>query len=416
MPDATGSQRGPEGAGPQHAVADGREVDPPQHTGTGEQSHPDSANRSGSGDSAQPDAQAKGQQQSATDWSSRSLAGKWRHRFFYLFLRVFGVKAAKIPLFFVVCGYVLVPSVAGRATHYLERRFPELLEQPCLRARLTRLRHTFRLYWSFACVLLERAAAGILGRCSVAPDPDCLAKITELLGKGKGLIILSAHVGAWQTALAGLRFGPRVNILQPRDGQDIDLHVFEHAGADATAESGRTVEAVGSISSGGIAGTGITGDAASTASTASVEKDCPEQAYRIIDPLGGFGGLVEASAALRNGEILCIMGDRLMPAESLRLQTEFLGHPAVFPGSAYLLAAMTEAPVAVVFSRRTGECRAECSCYASFDVPRKAGKKADSAAPYAGIFASALERYCKLEPYQFFNFHSIWKIEGDNDA
>lgn len=315
-------------------------------------------------------------------WSSRSLAGKWRHRFFYALIGIFGLKPAKFFLFFVVLGYTLRPSIARRAGHYLKRRF-----NGSQSSGGPGWRHIFKLYWNFGVVLLERAAAGILGGYSVTPEQNCLEQLNLLLAEGKGLIILSAHVGSWQTALAGLQFGVRVNIVQPRDGLDRDLHVFEHNNGPNRMPARPPNW--------------------SNARAAS---------YRFIDPRGSFGGFLDIRAALQKGEIVCLMGDRLMPGEKTTLEGVFLGQKALFPGSAYLLASATGAPAAVIFSRRSGECAAECGLAAVFRVPARVGKRPESLEPYAKTFIAALEDYCQREPYQFFNFHNIWRTEEDNDA
>jgi predicted LPLAT superfamily acyltransferase len=293
-------------------------------------------------------------------WSSRSLAGKWRHHFFYILLRLFGLNVTKLPLFFVVLTYALRPSIAARAKHYLRRRFSG--------KKAAGFCNTFRLYWMFGTIVLERAAAGILKKYSITSEAGAHETLNSLLAKGKGLIILSAHVGAWQTAVAGLHFGTRINILQPRGHGDIDLHVFEHGGEQ-------------------------------------------RDRYRLIDPEKAFGGFVEARAALQAGEIVCIMGDRLMPDEKLAIGSPFLGEEALFPGSLFLLAAVTGAPVAVVFTRRSGSCAASCECLATILVPPSTGKRQNDLEPFVATFAAALESFCQREPYQFFNFHNLWKTE-----
>lgn len=283
-------------------------------------------------------------------------------------LRIFGIKAAKVPLFFVVLGYCLRPSIARRGSYYLKHRFRKD------RGRLRFIARIFRLYWAFGCILLERAASGILHKFSITPEHDCLVRLQALIADGKGVIMVSAHVGAWQIALAGLHFGVKVNIMQPRDGRDMDLHVFEH------------------------------------------QAGVPAGTFHIINPYSGFGGFVDMLAALRRGEVVCLMADRLMPQEKITISCDFLGAPAVFPGSPYVLASITGAPVAVVFSRRNGECAVECKCSAVFNVPPRIGKSEAALQPFVKLFAAALEDYVVAEPYQFFNFHNIWQTEGQYDV
>jgi predicted LPLAT superfamily acyltransferase len=233
--------------------------------------------------------------------------------------------------------------------------------------------HTFRLYWNFGVILLERAAAGILGKYQVSVDLSCQNIVASLLARNKGLIVISAHVGAWQAALTGLDFGIRVNILQPKQTGDVDLHFFEHTGNQSIN-------------------------------------------YRLIDSNNDFGGFIEARAALKNGEIVCLMGDRLMPEEKLIINAPFLGEDAFFPASPYALAAITGAPLLVIFMPRVGECSAANSHFATIDAPRIAVKNTEQLKPLVEQFASLLEKFCLCWPYQYFNFHNLWKAEDNNDA
>ena len=114
------------------------------------------------------------------------------------------------------------------------------------------------------------------------------------------------------------------------------------------------------------------------------------------------------SAALRKGDILCLMGDRLMDSETLRLPVSFLGGQALFPGSAYALASMTGAPVAVICSPRQGTSAIISRVYDVLEIPGALHKKPQGMAPFAERYAHALERFTQEYPYQFFNFHNLW--------
>ncbi|MDR1243114.1 MAG: lysophospholipid acyltransferase family protein [Deltaproteobacteria bacterium] len=288
------------------------------------------------------------------DWSSRSLGRRWQHRFFYVLLRFLGLKPARFVLFWVVLVYCLRPKIAGRAKAYLRQRFG-------CSSGAGFFFHVFKLYWMFGSILLERAAAGILGKYSVSSGTDILWKLLE---EGRGVILLGAHVGAWQIALAGLKNCGGINIVQPRNGNDVDLHVFEHGSAR-----------VGPV--------------------------------RIIDPEDGAGCFVEIHAALKRGEIVCLMGDRRAPGEKLAVEVDFLGRKALFPGSAFVLASLTQAPLAVVFTRRVGESAVECAWPLLVRMP--AGiKSKEAVSGYVSGFARQLELYVMENPYQFFNFYDLW--------
>ncbi len=260
--------------------------------------------------------------------SSASLGGRWQHRFFYLTLKYIGLKPAYFVLYFVAFWYTLYPGVRAKSEIYLEQRFGA--------ANFFRsFRRHFRLNHNFAKVLLERAALGILGpeQLKVLPEPyeELLQNINALLTEGRGLILLTAHVGCWQWGLAGLGFVERrANIMQRRDQGDIDLHYFEHQ---------------------------------------------QRNPLRVIDSGDEFGGVLEALNALKNNELVCIMGDRAYhPRQQLEL--DFLGRRASFPIGAYHLAAQAQAPILILFILGNPDIEGKIECVQSgvlrpVSLPRK---------------------------------------------
>ena len=297
----------------------------------------------------------------AVVWSSRSLAFKWQYRFFYALLKIGGLGPARFFLFFVTLVLTLRPEVFGRSRHYLERRFGPA---PFFR----RFGRTFRLYLGFANVILDRAAGGILGRLDIAAPAEDVEAFRSALAGGKGLIVLSAHAGCWQTAVAGLNFGRVVQVVQYRDARDIDRHVFEY----------------GSFN------------------------DFPE--IKLISATSRFGGFVEMTAALSRGEIICLMGDRVTLADRHSIRLDFLGGEVSFPGAAYMLAAVAKVPVFVVFSTRIGSCKVESRIYAKLEVQPRLPRTVEALRPYVQRFASALEEFVREYPFQFFNFYDLWTL------
>ena len=57
---------------------------------------------------------------------------------------------------------------------------------------------------------------------------------------------------------------------------------------------------------------------------------------------------------LKNGEVLCMMGDRVFGNLKNNVEAEFLGKKALFPFSAFKVASVTGAPLVVFFTLKTG--------------------------------------------------------------
>lgn len=297
-----------------------------------------------------------------TGWSSRSIGSRLQHRIFYLLIRLGGRRAAYFLLYFVVLYYVLCrPALRRRSHFYLRRRFPG---QPA-----PRLRDSFRMSLELGKVLVDRAVVGILGPSTMQVRLHGRDELLALVAEGRGLILMTAHVGCWQVAMSALGFlDLPVNLLMQREEGDLDRHYFEHAGLVAP--------------------------------------------YRIIDPRGFLGGALEMIEVLKRGEVLSVMGDRMMGNDRNGVAMSFLGGTVTVPFSAYKLASASGAPVAVFFSAKTGPASYELRLYGVIRVPPALGRKGEVFAPFAADFARHLERYCAEHPFQFFNFYDLWQTPG----
>ena len=115
---------------------------------------------------------------------------------------------------------------------------------------------------------------------------------------------------------------------------------------------------------------------------------------------------------LKNGELLCIMGDRNMGGDGGTVSVDFLGAPVKLPFSPYKLASATGAPVAVIFPYRNRSGEYALQVAKIIRLPENLGRSANAYIPYAMEFAAALEKFVSENPYQFFNFYDMWKKES----
>jgi predicted LPLAT superfamily acyltransferase len=292
-------------------------------------------------------------------WTSRSIGSRWQHGIFYALIRLGGRQVAYALLIFVVLYYTLFrPSVRARSSHYLKRRFPG-------RNSLAALWDSYRLSLGIGRILVDRAVLGILGPEVLKVSLAGRQELEALLAEGRGLVLVTAHVGCWQLAMSSLKaLDTQVSLLMHREEGDLDRHFFEHGGGSAP--------------------------------------------YRIVDPAGFLGGTLEMLQVLKHGEILCIMGDRVMGGESGAVSVDFLGQPVELPFSPYKLASATGAPVAVIFPYQTDEGGYALQVARVIRVPEQLGRSSQAYRPYAAQFIEALERFVAEHPYQFFNFFDMW--------
>jgi predicted LPLAT superfamily acyltransferase len=288
-------------------------------------------------------------------WSSRSFGSRFQHGIFYAVIGCFGRGAAHALLRLVVLWYVVCrPSVRRRADPYLRRRFPG-------RGRWGRFRDSYRLCLAFGQVLVDRAALGILGP-GPGPGPEDRARLQELLAEGRGLILVTAHVGGWQLAMANLAgLEVPVSLLMHRDPGDVDKQFFEHRQGAAP--------------------------------------------FTLLDPADFLGSTLEMLQVLRQGGVLCLMGDRGQGAGTVPVP--FLGAPVPLPYSPYKLASATGAPVAVIFPCQS-QGQTPLRLARVIRVPERLGRDPEAYRPYAQQFSQALEAFVAEHPYQFFNFYDMW--------
>lgn len=290
-------------------------------------------------------------------WSSRSLGSRCQHEFFRWLARLHLTAPARLLLYPLVFYYTLKPAVRHRSLPYLARRFPNA-------GPLARFGHAYRLYLNFAGVLLDRMVAGASGRATVIHHPKLDQLLTEAVAEGKGCIVLSAHFGGWQLGLAALEpLGRPLHIVQLRDPDDVDRHYFERR------RGGPPID--------------------------------------IIDPRDSVIAFARIAAALRRNEIVCIMGDRLTDGDRHGEPVSFLGGTIIVPVSAYALASITGAPLAVNFTvREHGSVRGVWG--EILHVPPGRRHTPGGLRPFAMHFTAALEHMVEKYPYHFFNFYNMW--------
>lgn len=281
------------------------------------------------------------------------------HWFFYVTMRFFGHRGGYILLAPVIFMYVLFScKIHATVRQYLSHRFPAA-------GRLKYWLYTYKIIYAFGQVLVDRGWLGINKDASFKGVLVGYDSLVELIEKKQGVVLLTAHVGNWQSALANLSGLPvKVHALMQYDQQAVAKHYFDLKRID--------------------------------------------RPFEIIDADGPFGGLVDAAAALRRGEVVTIMGDRLVKGSSSTVN--FLGTPVRLPDAAYMLAATAGAPVVVLLAAKTGVKTHQLKVWGSF-YPQYDNReeRAQMMQKCAQKYIEAIEKYLKSYPFQWYNFYNFWK-------
>lgn len=129
--------------------------------------------------------------------------------------------------------------------------------------------------------------------------------------------------------------------------------------------------------------------------------------------IGGPGALLEVKEALDRGELVGILGDRIVSGEKV-VAADFLGGQALLPAGPVVLASVLKAPVVLFFGVHRGPRRYEVRFepFAERVVLERGARGADVAA-WVRRYAAALEAACRADPYNWFNFYDFWDAAGD---
>ena len=230
---------------------------------------------------------------------------------------------------------------------------------------LTRLRRAYRTMLAFGWGMTERY------RFYVAPQRVRLTVEgeeywREAMSSGRGVVLLSAHIGSWELAP---RFGAsaekrRIHIVREKEidprAQQFVQELMKRIGDDLV--------------------THFAGD----------------------DP----GLALELAEALQQGEIVAFQGDRPRAGGRTVTATMF-GRPMPLPIGPASLARLTDVPMVPVFNFREGRYHSHLVIRPPIHVPRTAKRDADVAGA-VHLFAKEIEWAIRRAPHQWFCFRQLW--------
>ncbi|MDR1194961.1 MAG: hypothetical protein LBL00_00615 [Endomicrobium sp.] len=290
-------------------------------------------------------------------WTGKSLGNGFLQFLLRSAVKYGGRHVAYFISYFVVAIYTIIPSIRKKASFYLKRRFKS-------HGAVKMFFHTYKLNLTLAKILIDRAVFGIKGDITIISSKQDQQLCRDLLAKGKGLVIITAHCGCWQIAMSAFDFMEgKKYVVYHRTKKDVDKHVHELSGSASPVN--------------------------------------------FIEPAGFAGGSIEIMAALHNKGIVCMMGDRTFGSGDNKVEVDFLGGKIDVPYSVYRIAAAVGAPVAVIFFPYRGGY-VDSVITDAFFVENK-GQKPQNYLNEAQKFIKSLEGFCEKYPYQFFNYYDSWK-------
>lgn len=288
-------------------------------------------------------------------WKGKSRGGILGYKIFVFILKNLGLRAAYALLAFVAFYFIFF---APKATTSIYSFFRKRLQK----GRLHSLWAIYKTYFVFGQALIDRTAvlAGMNDKFTYFFDG--VEHLRSIAQAGDGGILISAHAGNW--SMAG-------SMLDDDVGKDARVNIV------MLADEHQRIQAF-------------------------LDQIQVKQAAKII-PIGDdFSHIIAMGTALRNGEILCMHGDRYLPGADT-IEVDFLGGKAYLPAGPFQLIKRMKVPFTIVYAFKE-----TVSHYHFFSTPPM--KNPASAQEAAQHFASSMEEKVKRYPYQWYNFYDFWAL------
>lgn len=282
-------------------------------------------------------------------------------RFLYAFmawvaLRI-GRPAGRALLYPICVYYALFSGAASRGSRvFLGRAL----------GRRVGFRDLFRHYHCFASTLLDRVylLVGQFDRFEIVPRGN--EAVLERLRRGEGCILFGSHLGSFEIARA-------VGVSL----REFPIKVLKYE------ENSPLVNAL-------------------------LGKLNPDVAHTVI-PTGTPTSMLRVKECLDEGGLVGILCDRVVQGEKT-VACKFLGEVTRFPAGPVLMASVLNAPVFLFFGLYRGANRYEIHIEPFAErIGMDRQERQKNARLLTERYVERLEHYCRLAPYNWFNFYDYWQ-------
>jgi predicted LPLAT superfamily acyltransferase len=292
----------------------------------------------------------------------RERGSVWAFWLIYGIARLFGRPLTRL-LLYPICLYYMVcsPATVHASRDYLTRVF----------GRAARWREIFHHHLVFATALLDRAyvIAGDYDKFKVAAHG--LDTVLATHRPNRGCLFLGAHVGSFEfMRIFGNRYHFLVNMIMHEDNAQKLAQVLTALDRDG---------------------------------------------LRRVIRSGRLETLLEAKECLDRGELVGMLADRPVATDQT-VSVPFFGEAVAFPAGPFLAARALKAPVLLAFCLYRGDNRYEVFFESFAGEVTIARGKPEELTRWVRRYAERLEHYCRLDPYNWFNFYPYWGPPPAPDA
>jgi len=142
----------------------------------------------------------------------------------------------------------------------------------------------------------------------------------------------------------------------------------------------------------------------------------PAVAENVIDASRPATDIVLAlGEALHGGALVTLLADRARANETT-VVADFMGTPAPFPAAPFLIGALLKVPIVLCLGLYRGGNRYDLyfEPFADELVLSRRARRSELRA-VAQRYATRLEHYVRQDPYNWFNWHDFWNLQGFDD-
>ena len=135
----------------------------------------------------------------------------------------------------------------------------------------------------------------------------------------------------------------------------------------------------------------------------------PRMTQHVIS-LGKVDSMLRVEEALDAGGFVGVLSDRSIAGDGDTLDCRFLGGQSAFPVGPFRLAAFLHRPVVLMFGLYRGGNRYDVHFERLAEMGQhRRGERQRIIHEAMQQYAGRLEHYCRLAPYNWFNFYDFWK-------
>ncbi len=286
-----------------------------------------------------------------SEWDGKTKGSLLGYKFFIFSIKILGLPPVYFVLRFVTYYYFLFAKKAREPIVDFYQKTIGLTRKEAL--KLTR-----KNIFIFGQTLVDRHAFLLNKAKRISYSFNNEEKLIEIKDSGKGAILLSAHVGNWETA---------GNLLKHRVTNTINVVML---------------------------------DAEYKKIKAFVEATTGGSKFNVIPIKNDLTHVIKINNALKNSEFVAIHADRYMKGTK-SIELDFFGIPVKFPYGPFLIASKFKVPVVFVFAVKENKNHYTLSA----ETPSGESKTPEE---IAKDYVTEVERMVRKYPEQWFNYYNYF--------